>query len=130
MRCVSHLAVAIVVYLSALTLSAQGPTDTLDIYWIDVEGGAATLIVTPAQESVLMDAGWARSDDRDVLRIQAAMRNANSTGSTISLRRTSTAIMSGDCPRSARASTSVSSSTTATLLARTMRAARCCGMAT
>ena len=40
MRCVSHLAVAIVVYLSALTLSAQGPTDTLDIYWIDVEGGA------------------------------------------------------------------------------------------
>ena len=77
MRCVSHLSVAIVVYLSALTLSAQGPTDTLDIYWIDVEGGAATLIVTPAQESVLMDAGWARSDDRDVLRIQAAMRNAN-----------------------------------------------------
>ena len=77
MRCGSHLSVAIVVYLSALTLSAQGPTDTLDIYWIDVEGGAATLIVTPAQESVLMDAGWARSDDRDVLRIQAAMRNAN-----------------------------------------------------
>ena len=33
------------------------PTDTLDIYWIDVEGGAATLIITPAQESVLMDAG-------------------------------------------------------------------------
>ena len=26
MRCVSHLSVAIVVYLSALTLSAQGPT--------------------------------------------------------------------------------------------------------
>jgi beta-lactamase superfamily II metal-dependent hydrolase len=29
----------------------------LDIYWIDVEGGAATLIVTPAGESVLVDAG-------------------------------------------------------------------------
>jgi competence protein ComEC len=30
---------------------------TLDIYWIDVEGGGATLIVTPAGESVLVDAG-------------------------------------------------------------------------
>ena len=29
----------------------------LDIYWVDVEGGAATLIVTPAGESVLVDAG-------------------------------------------------------------------------
>jgi beta-lactamase superfamily II metal-dependent hydrolase len=30
---------------------------TLDIYWIDVEGGGATLIVTPAGESVLVDSG-------------------------------------------------------------------------
>lgn len=30
---------------------------TLDIYWVDVEGGAATLIVTPAGESVLIDSG-------------------------------------------------------------------------
>lgn len=29
----------------------------LDIYWIDVEGGAATLIVTPQGESVLVDTG-------------------------------------------------------------------------
>ena len=29
----------------------------LDVYWIDVEGGAATLVVTPAGESVLMDSG-------------------------------------------------------------------------
>ena len=29
----------------------------LDIYWTDVEGGAATLIVTPAGESVLIDSG-------------------------------------------------------------------------
>jgi beta-lactamase superfamily II metal-dependent hydrolase len=29
----------------------------LDIYWVDVEGGAATLIVTPSGESVLVDAG-------------------------------------------------------------------------
>lgn len=30
----------------------------LDVYWIDVEGGAATLIVTPAGESVLIDTGY------------------------------------------------------------------------
>jgi competence protein ComEC len=30
---------------------------TLDIYWVDVEGGGATLIVTPAGESVLIDSG-------------------------------------------------------------------------
>ena len=53
------------------------PTDTLDIYWIDVEGGAATLIVTPQKESILMDAGWGRPDQRDALRIQAAMQDAN-----------------------------------------------------
>ena len=29
----------------------------LDVYWIDVEGGAATLIVTPNDESVLIDTG-------------------------------------------------------------------------
>lgn len=30
---------------------------TLDVYWVDVEGGGATLIVTPAGESVLIDSG-------------------------------------------------------------------------
>ena len=35
-----------------------GPADQrLDLYWIDVEGGAATLLVTPAGETVLIDTG-------------------------------------------------------------------------
>jgi competence protein ComEC len=42
---------------------------TLDIYFIDVEGGAATLIVTPEKESLLMDCGWKQSDQRDAKRI-------------------------------------------------------------
>lgn len=38
--------------------SLAGEKDrTLDIYWVDVEGGGATLIVTPAGESVLIDSG-------------------------------------------------------------------------
>ena len=35
----------------------------LDIYWIDVEGGAATLIVTPQKESILIDTGNAGTRD-------------------------------------------------------------------
>ena len=31
---------------------------TLDIYFIDVEGGQATLVVTPAGESLLVDTGF------------------------------------------------------------------------
>src|ERR1700722_12442528 len=36
---------------------------TLDIYWVDVEGGAATLIITPQNESVLIDTGSAGGRD-------------------------------------------------------------------
>ena len=42
---------------------------TLDIYWIDVEGGAATLIVTPSGQALLADTGNPRPDDRDAKRI-------------------------------------------------------------
>src|ERR1700678_3762691 len=42
-------------------LAARAPAGAsdhrLDIYWNDVEGGGSTLIVTPAGESILIDAG-------------------------------------------------------------------------
>ena len=41
----------------------------LDITWVDTEGGAATLIVTPAGESVLIDCG--NPGRRDAERIHA-----------------------------------------------------------
>ncbi|MFO0901856.1 MAG: MBL fold metallo-hydrolase [Pirellulales bacterium] len=38
--------------------ASAGPQDKkLDVYWIDVEGGAATLLVAPTGETVLIDAG-------------------------------------------------------------------------
>jgi len=49
---------------------------TLDIYFIDVEGGQSTLIVTPARESLLVDTGFAGFDGRDAGRIVAAARDA------------------------------------------------------
>jgi competence protein ComEC len=48
----------------------------LSIYFIDVEGGQATLIVAPTGESMLIDAGW---EERDALRIQKAMHAAGLT---------------------------------------------------
>jgi competence protein ComEC len=52
---------------------------TLEIYYVDVEGGAATLIVTPAGESILVDTGWPGLEGRDAKRIQAAMKQAGIT---------------------------------------------------
>ena len=40
-----------------LTTSFLNAKVTLDVYWVDVEGGAATLVVTPAGESLLVDTG-------------------------------------------------------------------------
>jgi beta-lactamase superfamily II metal-dependent hydrolase len=37
--------------------AVAAPAHGLEVFWIDVEGGAATLVVTPAGESVLVDAG-------------------------------------------------------------------------
>src|SRR5688500_17194168 len=41
----------------AAPLPAAEPARGLDIYFIDTEGGAATLIVTPTGESLLIDCG-------------------------------------------------------------------------
>src|SRR3984957_4303706 len=48
----------------------------LDIYWIDAEGGAATLIVAPSGQSMLVDTANRTPDDRDAKRILAATQKA------------------------------------------------------
>src|SRR5919112_874106 len=48
----------------------------LEIYWIDAEGGAATLIVAPSGESMLVDTANRTPDDRDAKRIFAAAQKA------------------------------------------------------
>ncbi len=65
--------------LTGSVFDTQAQQPALDIYWIDVEGGAATLIVTPSGQSVLMDAGWDSEDARDATRIEAAMADAGIT---------------------------------------------------
>ena len=48
----------------------------LQLYFVDVEGGQATLFVTPGGESLLIDTGWPGFDGRDANRIVAAAKAA------------------------------------------------------
>ena len=50
---------------------ADGP---LELFFIDVDGGAATLLVTPERESVLLDSGWPGRNDRDPKRIAHVLK--------------------------------------------------------
>jgi competence protein ComEC len=71
----------------AVAATAGAAAGTLRIYFIDVEGGQSTLLVTPKGESLLIDTGWAGSgaagasagepvQSRDANRILAAARDA------------------------------------------------------
>ena len=65
-----------VVFPAAQTRAAK----TLDIYVVDVEGGNATLFVSPSGESVLIDTGNAGAAAvRDAERIMAAVKDAGLT---------------------------------------------------
>jgi competence protein ComEC len=48
----------------------------LQIYFVDVEGGQATLFVTPEGKSLLVDTGWPGNNGRDADRIAAAAKDA------------------------------------------------------
>jgi beta-lactamase superfamily II metal-dependent hydrolase len=58
-----HLLAALTVFVAPLAASAEDARRGLDIHFIDTEGGAATLIVSPAGESVLIDCGNPGSRD-------------------------------------------------------------------
>ena len=56
--------------------AAAPPPDRLDLTFIDVEGGQATLVVSPAGESMLIDTGYPGFGDRDAGRVLAAIHDA------------------------------------------------------
>src|SRR5437870_4207538 len=71
------LLVLLLIFVVAVSAAAQA-CKTLDIYVVDVEGGNATLFVTPAVESLLIDTGnlGPVAAPRDAGRIMAAMKDA------------------------------------------------------
>jgi beta-lactamase superfamily II metal-dependent hydrolase len=62
--------------LCLLFAPALPAAKNMEVYFIDVEGGQATLIVSPSGESMLVDTGWAGFDNRDANRIAAAAKRA------------------------------------------------------
>ncbi|MGB7845703.1 MAG: MBL fold metallo-hydrolase [Candidatus Acidiferrum sp.] len=58
------------------TVPAPESRKTLRIYFVDVEGGQATLFVTPDGNSLLIDTGWPGNDGRDADRIVTAAKLA------------------------------------------------------
>ncbi|MDA0347076.1 MAG: MBL fold metallo-hydrolase [Verrucomicrobia bacterium] len=54
------------------TLGSLSADNLLKVYWVDVEGGAATLVITPAGESILIDTG--NPGERDPGRINKLAR--------------------------------------------------------
>jgi competence protein ComEC len=76
------LTLALFCALCVLPTLAQPPANSaksLQIYFIDVEGGQATLFVTPEGQSLLIDTGWPENNNRDADRIVAAAHDAGIT---------------------------------------------------
>jgi competence protein ComEC len=62
---------------AGVSVAAVAPSaKSLQIYFIDVEGGQATLVVTPSGQSLLIDTGWSGYEGRDADRIVAAAHQA------------------------------------------------------
>ncbi len=70
-RCLMSVVLAGVVCYASPALAGKDD-GRLDVWWVDVEGGAATLVVTPAGESILFDTGL--PGERDPGRINKLAR--------------------------------------------------------
>ena len=78
--CVALILISIVLFRLPQRALAEIPDavrKTLDVFFIDVEGGQSTLIVTPAGQSLLIDAGYAGRGERDLNRVLDAAREAH-----------------------------------------------------
>src|SRR5205823_9022146 len=67
------ITIAVLTFACGALAKAPKP---LQIYFIDVEGGQATLVVGPSRESMLIDTGWPDFNGRDAERIVRAAKAA------------------------------------------------------
>src|SRR5215467_8515342 len=68
---------ALACFLAAPAFAAPARTPgALEVYFVDVEGGQATLFVSPEGRSLLIDTGWPGNGGRDADRIAAAAKDA------------------------------------------------------
>ena len=79
-RTIATILFALTLFASSAVAQQNQPRKTLDVYVIDVEGGNATLFVSPSGESLLMDTGNVPPGAvRDAGRIMAAIHDAGLT---------------------------------------------------
>lgn len=73
---VARLTLSLVTLLSLVSSTfADAKNGRLDIYFVDVEGGAATVFVTPSGESLLIDSGYPDNNGRDRDRILKVVKD-------------------------------------------------------
>jgi len=76
---------ALTACLSLSPLTRAGTPKPLEIYFIDVEGGQATLIVDPRGPALLVDTGWPGFAGRDAGRIVSAAHAGPMAGETLAI---------------------------------------------
>ena len=76
--CQEFYGLLLIFFVASVATASPLPNSqkTLQIYFVDVEGGQATLFVTPAGQSLLIDTGWPGNAGRDADRIVAAAKDA------------------------------------------------------
>ena len=89
MRLIASTLVALMIAITAVRFHAQTqttqvvngrvvpvqapPQTTLDVYYVDTEGGKAVLFVSPSGETLLLDTGTGGDNNRDLDRIMAVI---------------------------------------------------------
>jgi beta-lactamase superfamily II metal-dependent hydrolase len=76
MRSLLRAALLLCLLQSGFYVKAAEASKPLQFYFVDVEGGQATLVVSPSGESLLIDTGWPGYEGRDADRILAAAHQA------------------------------------------------------
>jgi competence protein ComEC len=71
-----HRAIITLLGFTLLTACASAATNDLTVWFVDVEGGQATLFLTPFGQSILIDTGFPGNNGRDADRIAAAAKDA------------------------------------------------------
>src|ERR1700733_9196257 len=71
-----HCAITTLLGFTFLTACVSAATNDLTVWFVDVEGGQATLFLTPSGQSILIDTGFPGNNGRDADRIAAAAKDA------------------------------------------------------
>ena len=66
----------VVFFATIPRVCAAAAAKPMQIYFIDVEGGQSTLVISPSGQSLLIDTGWSGYEGRDADRIVAAAHQA------------------------------------------------------